>query len=50
MAGKLKIGLAQIDPTVGDVAGNLELNRRSHAKEADAGCELVVCSARVVAG
>ena len=50
MAGKLKIGLAQIDPTVGDVAGNLELIRRCHAKGADAGCDLVVFSELVVSG
>ncbi|MCZ6446771.1 MAG: NAD+ synthase [Alphaproteobacteria bacterium] len=50
MAGTLKIGLAQIDPTVGDVAGNLELIQAAHAKAAAAGCDLVVFSELVVSG
>ncbi|MEE9290779.1 MAG: nitrilase-related carbon-nitrogen hydrolase, partial [Alphaproteobacteria bacterium] len=50
MAGTLKIGLAQIDPTVGDVAGNLELIQAAHAKAAAVGCDLVVFSELVVSG
>ena len=50
MAGTLKIGLAQIDPTVGDVAGNLELIRAAQAKGATQDCDLVVFSELVVSG
>ena len=50
MVGTLKIGLAQIDPTVGDVEGNLDLIRAAHAKGASAGCDLVVCPELVVSG
>ena len=50
MTATLTIGLAQIDPTVGDVAGNLELIKSVHGKGAAAGCDLVVCSELVVSG
>ncbi len=50
MTETLTIGLAQIDPTVGDVAGNLELIRAAHQKGAATGCHLVVCSELVVSG
>jgi len=50
MAGTLKIGLAQINPTVGDVEGNLNLIRAAHEKAVVAGCDLVVCPELVVSG
>ncbi len=50
MNATLNIGLAQIDPTVGDVAGNLELIIAAHAKGAKAGCDLVVCPELVMSG
>ncbi len=50
MTATLNIGLAQIDPTVGDVAGNLELIIAAHAKGAKAGCDLVVCPELVMSG
>ena len=50
MTSTLTIGLAQIDPTVGDVAGNLELLIAAHAKGANAGCDLVVCPELVISG
>ncbi len=48
MTATLTIGLAQIDPTVGDVEGNLELIRAAHTKGASAGCDLVVFTELVV--
>jgi NAD+ synthase len=46
----LTIAIAQIDPTVGDLAGNLELIRRFRAQAAAAGADLVVFSELVVVG
>ncbi|MDH3241187.1 MAG: NAD+ synthase [Alphaproteobacteria bacterium] len=50
MTTDMKIGLAQIDPTVGDVEGNLERIRAAHGKGAAEGCDLVVCSELVISG
>jgi NAD+ synthase len=50
MTVKMKIGLAQIDPTVGDVEGNLEKIRAAHARGAAEGCDLVVGSELVISG
>jgi NAD+ synthase len=50
MTATLTIGLAQIDPTVGDVEGNLVLIRAAHTKGASAGCDLVVLTELVVSG
>lgn len=38
----LRVALAQINPTVGDIAGNLALHRRAAERAADAGADLVV--------
>jgi len=42
MSDTLKIALAQIDPTVGDVTANLALIRRARAEAARLGADLVV--------
>jgi NAD+ synthase (glutamine-hydrolysing) len=38
---QLRIGLAQVDPTVGDLAGNADLVSRWTAQAVAAGCHLV---------
>jgi NAD+ synthase len=50
MSNGLLIGLAQLDPKVGDLAGNLRLLREARAKGEAAGCDLVVASELVVSG
>src|ERR1700674_3415684 len=47
MSDTLTLGLAQINPTVGDVAGNLEQIRRARAECA---CDLLVCSELALIG
>lgn len=42
MTGSLKIASAQINPVVGDIAGNAEKIRASRQRAADAGADLVV--------
>jgi NAD+ synthase len=46
----LSIALAQVNPTVGDLEGNLELVRRSRAEAAASGAELVVLPELVTVG
>jgi NAD+ synthase (glutamine-hydrolysing) len=46
----MKIGLAQLNPTVGDLAGNVELVRRAVEQALQAGAELVVTSELIVSG
>ncbi|WP_374443299.1 NAD+ synthase [Stella sp.] len=50
MSDRLAIALAQINPTVGDVAGNLRRVRQARAEAAAAGADLVVCPELVLAG
>jgi len=50
MTHELKIALAQLNPTVGDVAGNLALLRRARATAAKKGADLVFCAETVVSG
>ncbi len=50
MTGELAIALAQTDPKVGDVAGNLALARDARAKAAKLGVDLVVFSELNIAG
>ncbi|HVM78642.1 MAG TPA: NAD+ synthase [Stellaceae bacterium] len=50
MTDRLVIAIAQIDPTVGDVAGNVASLRRAHAEAARQGADLVVASELCVAG
>jgi NAD+ synthase len=50
MTHELKIALAQLNPTVGDVAGNLALLRKARATAATKGADLVFCAETVVSG
>ncbi|MSO76998.1 MAG: NAD+ synthase [Alphaproteobacteria bacterium] len=50
MTDKLEIAIAQIDPTMGDVAGNLERIRRARAEAKALGADLVVFSELVLSG
>jgi NAD+ synthase len=46
----LRLALAQLNPTVGDVAGNLALARRGRAEAAAAGADIVVFTELFLAG
>ena len=50
MTNTLNIALAQLNPIVGDIAGNVEMLRRTRAEAAKAGADLVVTSELVVCG
>ena len=50
MTAKLRIALAQANPTVGDVAGNAAMVRRLRAAAAAEGAELVIFSEMFLAG
>ena len=50
MTESLNIALAQINPTVGDVEGNVDLIRKARARAAADGCDLVVTGELVVSG
>ena len=50
MTHELKIALAQINPTVGDVAGNLALLRKARATAAAKGADLVLTTELVMSG
>ncbi len=50
MTDRLAIAIAQLNPTVGDVAGNLEKLREARARAAAEGADLVVTSELVTAG
>lgn len=50
MTEQLTMALAQINPTVGDIDGNLGLIRNARAKAADQGADLVVTGELAVSG
>lgn len=50
MTDQLKITLAQINPTVGDIEGNIEAIRQARALAAAEGADLVVCGELGVVG
>ena len=50
MTERLTIALAQLNPTVGDIAGNEEKVRAARARAAQAGADLVVYSELVLVG
>jgi NAD+ synthase len=50
MTDSLKVALAQLNPKVGDVAGNLAKVRAARAEAAKQGAELMVTSELVIAG
>ncbi|MBI4182830.1 MAG: NAD+ synthase [Proteobacteria bacterium] len=50
MTDRLSLAIAQLNPTVGDVAGNAEAIRHARAEAAGAGAEVVVTTELVVSG
>ena len=50
MTDRLTIAVAQLDPTVGDIDGNIAKLRRARAEAERLGADLVVASEMVVAG
>ncbi len=50
MSDRLVIAIAQLNPTVGDLAGNLERLREARASAARSGADLVVTSEMMVSG
>jgi len=50
MTDRLVIAVAQINPTVGDIAGNVAALRRAHAEGERLGADLVVASELCIAG
>ncbi|MPZ10062.1 MAG: NAD+ synthase [Kiloniellaceae bacterium] len=50
MADALKIALAQCNPTMGDIAGNLALLRKARAEAAAQGVDLVIATEMVITG
>lgn len=50
MSDRLVLGLAQMNPKVGDIEGNLRLLRAARAQAEAAGCDLLVASELVVSG
>jgi NAD+ synthase (glutamine-hydrolysing) len=46
----VKIALAQLNPTIGDLAGNVQLVRDAAAKACQAGADLLIASELVVSG
>jgi NAD+ synthase len=50
MTHELKIALAQLNPTVGDVAGNVALLRKARATAAGKGADLILYSELVLSG
>ena len=50
MSAELTIAIAQTNPTVGDIPGNVARIRAARADAAAAGADLVVCSELVVVG
>src|SRR5260370_9566391 len=50
MADSLKVALAQLNPTVGDVSGNLAKLRAARAEAKKQGADLVVTSELVISG
>ncbi|WP_029057397.1 NAD+ synthase [Stappia stellulata] len=50
LSDRLRLAIAQFNPTVGDVAGNLELVRRGRDRAAAAGADLVLFSELFLSG
>src|ERR1700722_14978444 len=49
-ADPLAIAVAQLNPTVGDISGNLERARKARAKAAQDGAEIIAFSELFIAG
>ncbi len=50
MTDKLRVGLAQLNPKVGDVGGNLAKVRAARAEAAKQGADMVLFPEMVLAG
>ncbi|MFD1694572.1 NAD+ synthase [Roseibium aestuarii] len=50
IAGRFRLAVAQVNPTVGDIVGNAELVRQAHRDAAGQGADLVLFSELVIAG
>ncbi len=50
MTDRLRIAIAQLNPTMGDLAGNLALVRQAHAEAKESGADLVVTTELVMSG
>ncbi|MAU98713.1 MAG: NAD+ synthase [Fulvimarina sp.] len=50
LTDRFRLAVAQLDPAVGDVAGNLELARKARAEAAEAGADLVLFTELFIAG
>jgi len=50
MTGRLKIALAQLNPTMGDIAGNLAKARAARAQAAKAGADLILFTELFITG
>ncbi|WP_031549440.1 NAD+ synthase [Parvularcula oceani] len=50
MLDRIKIALAQLNPLVGDVKGNIRLIKDAHEEAAGLGADLVVCPELIVSG
>ena len=50
MTDRLAIALAQLNPTVGDIAGNAAMLRRARAQAATLGADLLIASELVITG
>ncbi len=50
MTDKRRVALAQLNPKVGDVAGNLAKVRAARAQAAVQGADLVLCAETVLSG
>lgn len=48
--GRLRLGIAQLNPVVGDISGNADLIRQARAKAAQEEAHLVLCTELVIAG
>jgi NAD+ synthase len=48
--GRLRLAVAQLNPVVGDVAGNLALVRKARARAAEEGADLVLFSELFLSG
>ena len=50
LTDRFRLAVAQLDPAVGDVAGNLALARKARAEAAEAGADLVLFTELFIAG
>ena len=50
MTSRLSIALAQMNPTLGDIEGNLDKHRRMRAEAAAMGADLVACAELSICG